>query len=840
MRLLQLSFLAAGCLVLCLCNKWGIRLPKDLNAWKGTCVQIPCKIDNNIGRLHHFVLYHNPQYINNRFQGTVLFDINNSSKTERTKLLDSRREKNCSMLIREVQVSDDGVLGLRIVDETDDKWMEEMKLRVNGSAPSPQIQLPQPLKESQEVTVTCSLKYYCSEYPVSLLWSLEGQRPLPDQVQDSFSLEVQKISTESKLTLSLNWTHHGKKLACQLWHFPEGRLSEEIVQLDVKHAPKVTLVATSSLEVKEGDSVTLRCLLQSSNPEIQDNFFWFRNKEIELKMGEILNLSRVTWQQAGSYHCGADNEIGRGTSEPVTLQVLYAPKDSKVDPAQVVKSENETVEMTCQSSANPLPTNYSWFKDGKLMPGETKQQLRFQEVKRQQSGQYACLAENSEGQGEVSKAATLDVQYPPTGVTVTIKNLTPIREGDTVNLTCSYNQSNPSVSKYLWRTQFSQYNRIRSKFLTINSIPWNAKSVICTACHVQCSSSPPVHLDIQYAPKDVKIILITPQSDIQSGDQVHLQCDFSSSQPRNVGYSWTRNGKHFYEGKSLNWSSISPEDSGLYRCFIYNSVGKTQSQEWDLKIQYAPRHLQVSITPSDMVMEKTSVVLTCEADANPAIELYTWFDWKGQKMDNFGPKLTLWPVMTHQSGAYWCRGTNKLGTGESHPTILTVYYSPETIGRRTALGFGVCLALLVLAFTGFQFVRCWKKIRGQQDLQAQPSRQGSFFIRNKKIRRPYSTTAPQSLGYYNPAVEERIEYSTLQFPPQAQYMETSRINLQTEDESVTYSVVQKSHRSDYENVAPVEVSPPEEEGLHYSELIHFGERERPPAQEGVEYVTLKH
>uniref|UniRef100_F6W995 Ig-like domain-containing protein n=1 Tax=Monodelphis domestica TaxID=13616 RepID=F6W995_MONDO len=792
----------------------------------------------NIGNLRRFVLYHKPQYNNMMYQGTVLFDKDNSSEDKRTQLLDPRRERNCSMIIRKLQVSDAGELGLRTIDEKDDKWMEKMNLTVNASAPSPHIQLPLQLEEFQEVTVTCFLNYYCSEYPVSLLWSLEGQRPLPDQVQDSFSLEVQKISTESKFTLSLNWTHHGKKLACQLWHFPE-KLSEEIVQLDVKHTPKLTVVA-SSLKVKEGDSVTLNCLLQSSNPKIRGSVFWIKDEMSDRKTGEPLILPRVTWQDAGSYRCGADNEMGQGTSEPVTLQVLYPPKDSRVDPGRVVKSENQTVEMTCQSSANPLPTNYSWFQDGKLMPGETKQQLRFQVVKRQQSGQYACQAENSEGRGQVSAAVRLDVWYPPTGVTVTINNRTPIQEGDTVKLSCSYNQSNPSVNRYSWRTQLPQYDSIRSKSLTINSIPWNAKSVTCTACSAHCSSSSPVHLDVQYAPRDVKIILITPQSDIRSGDQVHLQCDFSSSHPRNVGYSWTRNGKHVYEGKSLNWSSISPEDSGLYRCFIYNSVGKTQSQEWDLKIQYAPRHLQVSIIPGDTVMEKTSVVLTCEADANPAIDFYTWFDWKGQKMDNFGPKLTLWPVMTHQSGAYWCQGTNKLGTGESQPTILTVYYSPETIGRRTALGFGVCLALLILAFTGFQFIRCWKKIRGLQDLQAQPSRQGSFFIRNKKIRRPHSTTAPQSLGYYNPAAEERIEYSTLQFPPQAQYLENSRINLQTEDESVTYSVLQKSHKGDYENVAPVEVSPPEEESLHYSELIHFGERKRLPAQEGVEYVTLKH
>lgn len=33
---------------------------------------------------------------------------------------------------------------------------------------------------------------------------------------------------------------------------------------------------------------------------------------------------------------------------------------------------------------------------------------------------------------------------------------------------------------------------------------------------------------------------------------------------------------------------------------------------------------------------------------------------------------------------------------------------------------------------------------------------------------------------------------------------------------------------------------PEDEGIHYSELVHLGIGERPLAQEAVEYVTLKH
>lgn len=43
-------------------------------------------------------------------------------------------------------------------------------------------------------------------------------------------------------------------------------------------------------------------------------------------------------------------------------------------------------------------------------------------------------------------------------------------------------------------------------------------------------------------------------------------------------------------------------------------------------------------------------------------------------------------------------------------------------------------------------------------------------------------------------------------------------------------------QADYENVPP---DLPEDEGIHYSELVRFGMGVRPQAQEDVDYVTLK-
>lgn len=76
------------------------------------------------------------------------------------------------------------------------------------------------------------LNFSCLGYQIKLKWSLESFH-FPSATLTS--LTTTTVSTQSKLTIQPNWTHHGKNLICQLWDDDEkGPLSYETVQLDVK------------------------------------------------------------------------------------------------------------------------------------------------------------------------------------------------------------------------------------------------------------------------------------------------------------------------------------------------------------------------------------------------------------------------------------------------------------------------------------------------------------------------------------------------------------------------------------------------------------------------------
>ncbi|XP_030742229.1 B-cell receptor CD22 [Echinops telfairi] len=817
---------------------WNFNHPGTLYTWEGACAWIPCLYTKAGPKrpLKDFTLYHNHDFddVTKNFSGTILYPTPEvPGQVTRVQYLGDMLN-NCSLSIQPAHTNDSGRLGLRMTSETD-RWMETINLNVSERPPPPHIQLPHHIQEFQEVTLTCTLNFACPGYPIQLQWSLEYQT-------DTYtSLKPELVSTESKLTFQPQWTHHGKNLTCKV-HDPKTKLfSQQTLLLDVKHRPQVEIkVSPKEATVMKGESVTMTCHITSSNPE-DTTISWFKDKAKLRKYNTAtLNLPRVTKEDSGTYHCQASNSVGYGNSEDVVLQVQFVPEPSSVQILPLPAREGSMVELTCVSPAHPPPTNYTWYHNGKEVPGRTDQKFQIPKLLLLHAGNYCCLAENSLGLGQIGQEAELDVQYSPKGVTVVVQNPAPIREGDDVTLVCNYKSSNPRVTRYEWTPQVPR-NQSFPEVLRIRKVTWDIGPIACQACNVWCQQAPFVHLEVEYVPRDVRVLKISPQTEIHSGQRVLLQCDFSSSRPPEVRFFWKKNGSLLAEGRQLSFVAVAPEDAGNYSCMASNSVGQTTSKAWRLHVLYAPRRLRVSMVPGDRVMEGKKAALVCESDANPPVSQFTWFDGNNENLHQTGQTLRLDPAQVQHTGAYRCQGANQLGVGVSPPRTLTVYYSPETIGKRTAVGIGACLSIFILAICGVKLRKGWKRIQARQGLQENSSGQ-SFFVRKKKVRRAHLSDTPASLGCYNPVMEDPVSYAALRFP--AGETDTGgsgsvgmSASTPNREEMVTYSVLQKPPVVDYENVAPALAE--EEEGIHYSELVHFGMGERPPAHDKVDYVTLK-
>ncbi|XP_069683124.1 neural cell adhesion molecule 2 [Periplaneta americana] len=162
----------------------------------------------------------------------------------------------------------------------------------------------------------------------------------------------------------------GKYLTCRAEN-PEINDSalEDRWRLNVHYVPVVSLKMGSSLnpdDIKEGDDVYFECNIRA-NPKAY-RLAWFHNgNEIHhnVTAGVILSdhslvLQGVTRHTAGDYTCLAANTEGKGTSNPVTLRVMFVPtcKDDREELLGALK--HETVALRCEVDANPPLVTFHW------------------------------------------------------------------------------------------------------------------------------------------------------------------------------------------------------------------------------------------------------------------------------------------------------------------------------------------------------------------------------------------------------------------------------------------------------------------------------------------------
>nr|XP_040042983.1 B-cell receptor CD22-like [Gasterosteus aculeatus aculeatus] len=106
-----------------------------------------------------------------------------------------------------------------------------------------------------------------------------------------------------------------------------GRKRSEFISINVKYGPQRPSVSVSpSAQMVEGDSVNLTC---STDANPAANYTWYKEAGTSdphlLSEEPQLFFSFIRSSDSGLYSCTVENQLGRKTSEFISIDVKYGP-----------------------------------------------------------------------------------------------------------------------------------------------------------------------------------------------------------------------------------------------------------------------------------------------------------------------------------------------------------------------------------------------------------------------------------------------------------------------------------------------------------------------------------
>ncbi|XP_042561368.1 B-cell receptor CD22-like [Clupea harengus] len=400
--------------------------PQSICAMRGSSVTMGCSYSypNNATVTKPF--WHKP--------GTLEDSSKQAEYKDRVKFV-GNKENDCSMRMEGLRESDSGEYQFRIITNLSGGLYSGTP-GVTLSVSTLQVEMsPTAVTEGQSVTLTCVSSCPAHANP-TYIWitpvtseptisgntltltsvskkdegryscALKGHEEHPSPsvcVLDCWSVTYTPQSIcamrGSSVTMGCSYSYPNR---CNMSQQRQGNYSCALkgheehpspsVTLIVRYAPRSVSVSLSpSGNIVEGDSVTLTCS-SDANPPVH-NYTWFK---IRRWRNQITNISS---EFSGHYHCEAKNDIGASNSSAVLVDVHYPPKNTSasISPSGNIV-EGDSVTLTCSSDANPPVHNYTWYKKtgSDSIPIATLNNSSFPLVSGN-GGLYYCVAHNEYG-----------------------------------------------------------------------------------------------------------------------------------------------------------------------------------------------------------------------------------------------------------------------------------------------------------------------------------------------------------------------------------------------------------------------------------------------------------
>ncbi|GMT06467.1 hypothetical protein PENTCL1PPCAC_28641, partial [Pristionchus entomophagus] len=346
-------------------------------------------------------------------------------------------------------------------------------------------------------------------------------------------------------------------------------------------------------------------------------------------------------------------------SEPVHGEVFFA-------------EEGKPLEIKCSSSAVP-PPEVSWIKNGKIVSGSNV--LSIPSVSVGHQGSYSCLSANSEGRVEavieLRFPKRVHFDYPPQNKTVVA--------GSSSFWNC-HATGYPDRINYEWKFEGKP---VKTTAVGLRAHTGNGELAIrdvkkedrgmytCHARNIFGESVTAAFLDVQYLPE-----ILSTNVEVYTlavGSNATLTCA-SDANPAVTMVNWTRNG-HFVATKetdSFDLINVSAEDSGLYACEVFNSLGRGTPFEMHVIVAQPPAFI-VKPPPEIRVKVGERLDVRCAGFADPTPIQY----WIRNQERTASEYFIIERVAYEDDGVYECVVSNAVATVKTETRVRVENTQPQ-------------------------------------------------------------------------------------------------------------------------------------------------------------------
>ncbi|XP_058049757.1 sialoadhesin [Ahaetulla prasina] len=615
------------------------------------------------------------------------------------------------LTFQEVTVGDTGYYTCKVQNDKGSETSSAIGLTVFYPPRSPSLALFQETQRGQLAIVHCTVE----SNPQSTLSLFRDQRLLattsshsaPNQrisiaaTRNSLKLEIQKVTPEDEGEYQCVATNkYGNATTSSFFRSQTARV-----------------VASPSGKLVEGQRVTLTCVTTVGSEE-DTTYTWYKNaKWVEQGQKDSLVLSALVREDAGTFHCVAENKKGSHLSPPIALRVLYSPRL----PAMTSFLETQGGHLgiiQCTVDSDP-PSEIAFYKgdtlvgSNHLLPLATDPRIRvtsspnalkvtIQELRLDDEGEYVCSAQNRYGDA----MATMD--FTAETASIAIAPSPEIHEGDPVRLLCVLSGNLSASANYSWFKEGLRLPGVSGDSLVLeHATVEDAGAYKCRVEYPGASkTSSSASLSVLFAPRNLQVSVFTES---ERGTVAIFQCSVDSNPPATwalykgdtvLATSKTKDNPASHRisvttgpnAMRVEMTRVGPEDEGSYNVTATNAHGATSRQLY-FRVQTA----RILISPSPEVLEGEQVRLTCDLMGGlPEDPSFSWYRNSKHLQGITDGSLTFLSVTHQDAGAYYCKAQTADGKDLSlSPSIsLTVFYPPrkphltaflETPGSRVAV-----------------------------------------------------------------------------------------------------------------------------------------------------------